>query len=864
MMISVMCMAMPAQPVQAQLAEDQPVAGPLPAGITPDISAPTVSSLSFTPNPIGVGQSLLVNMWINPALASNNRIAPQAFVITITKPDGTKDIRTMDSEPATGANWFSYVPDVAGEWTIKFEFLGVYYPAGRYYNGKVVTNSSGNLYPESSYYQPSSTKAQPLTVQEDYVWSWPPAPLPTDYWTRPASLRNREWWPILGSWPGTGYQGGGPMWDELYPDTNPSYSTNYGFTPWVQGPNSAHIVWKTQNTIGGLIGGLAGIYGTLGNPGTPSLIYDGRCYQSMTIPIDGVPTSCAVCYDLRTGEQYYAIPGGVTPDTIAYINPVPNTATIAGQEISSSTWSVELLSISGSYLRKVNPATGALTGNYSISPLSTSGGIQATGGTQFTNQLGGYVLSCQDLGADAGAERYRLINWTTRGSSNSIASRIISNITVEYPLTFRIGGFVVNTNNAQNGGSLHADFSAGIVAFVGHNEAPLSGLTLGTNISAYNIATGQSLWTPYNDPTLGTYSPMAVVADHGKFAFLCNDGYFLCYDLATGHKLWQSEQMDYPWSSTAFGAYSIQSAYGMFFREAYDGVYAFNWTDGKIVWHYKAPSLANFESPYTDSNGTQEVYSFNSGGYIVDGKMYVPNSEHTTTWPITRGWGLHCINITTGEMIWKINDPMTPGAIADGYLVAADSEDGTMYVFGKGKTATTVTAPDVSVPLGTAFTIKGSVMDMSPAQPNTPCVSKDSMTTQMEYLHMQQSISGLWNNETIAGVPVSLTAIGADGSVIDLGTTTTNGYYGTFSMAWAPSAEGKYEIVASFASDDSYGSSAASTAVSVGPAPEPITIPEQPAPTDYTLTIVGVGIGVAIAVIIAIAIVGVLLLRKRA
>ena len=45
--------------------------------------------------------------------------------------------------------------------------------------------------------------------------------------------------------------------------------------------------------------------------------------------------------------------------------------------------------------------------------------------------------------------------------------------------------------------------------------------------------------------------------------------------------------MDYPWGADSFGAYAEQSAYGLFYRESYDGVYAFNWDNGKIVWHYK-------------------------------------------------------------------------------------------------------------------------------------------------------------------------------------------------------------------------------------------------------------------------------------
>ena len=67
----------------------------------------------------------------------------------------------------------------------------------------------------------------------------------------------------------------------------------------------------------------------------------------------------------------------------------------------------------------------------------------------------------------------------------------------------------------------------------------------------------------------------------------------------------------------------------MLFRQSYDGVYAFNWTNGKIVWNYKAPTYAAFETPYIE-NGTEE-YSFNAGAIIADGKMYTYNTEHTPT-----------------------------------------------------------------------------------------------------------------------------------------------------------------------------------------------------------------------------------------
>ncbi len=185
-----------------------------------------------------------------------------------------------------------------------------------------------------------------------------------------------------------------------------------------------------------------------------------------------------------------------------------------------------------------------------------------------------------------------------------------------------------------------------------------------------------------------------------------------------------------------------------------------------------------------------------------------------------------------------------------------------MYVFGKGKSTTTVAAPMTEVSKGTKVLIEGTVTDLSPAQPGTPCVSVDSMSVQMEYLHMQQPIDGIWHNTTMTGVPVSLTAIAEDGSYTDIGTATTDPYHGTFEKAWTPPAEGTYKIIATFAGDASYGSSGAATAVTVGPAPTPITIPEQPTPPDYTMTIIGTGVAVIVVVAVLLA-AAIMILRKR-
>jgi len=849
MMASVTLLAnVSVQPVEAQLHAQQPYTGPLKTGDTADITIPTGAYLSFGPNPIGLGQPILLNLWVAPCPATQRTF--RDYKVTITKPDGIKNVLTPESYTAEATAWASYIADQVGTWKLKFDFPGMYFPAGYYLNYNRVANTSGNIYIWSMYFEPSSTEEQTLTVQSDMVYSWPPAPLPTDYWTRPAQPMNRAWWSILGNWPSTGYVGGGPTWDELYPDTNTMWSDRYSFAPWVQGPNSAHILWKRQGAIGGLTGGPAGIYSISSSPSSPSVVYAGRCYETVTKPGGD---SVARCYDLRTGEIFYEKPtaqGGVTPTIVSYAYPAA-----AGTMRATGAPSVELLTISGGRLLKVNPWTGALSGNYSISPLTT--------GTYYTNGGPGdgpYVLSVQDLGAGAAnatGGRYRLINWTTRGSSSTLTARIVR-----------------NTSYALSNLPSAIDFNTGLGASIRERASEDRGVTGERNditpFYIYSLSTGQLL---YNITVKAYYfSGSTLVADHGKAA-MCFEietdtgslkgGFFRAWDLTTGKLAWTSEEMEYPWGE--FGGYNVQSAYGMIFWSSYDAIYAFDWDTGKIVWKYRSPSLAAFEGPYYTENGTG-FYPFRCDSAIADGKIYVWNCEHTESQPYVRGWGLYCLNVTTGEFMWKLSLGVTEstavGAIVDGYLVYGCNKDGYMYVIGKGKTATTVTAPDVSVPLGTAFTIKGTVLDQSPAQPGTPCVSRESMQLQMEYLHLQQPIDGIWHNETITGVPVSLSALGSDGTYYDIGTTTTDGYYGTFSQAWTPPKQGTFKIIASFASDDSYGSSGAATAVTVGPAPAVTPIPEQIVPADYTMTIIGVGIAVIIAFAIGIAI-AVLILRKR-
>jgi len=137
------------------------------------------------------------------------------------------------------------------------------------------------------------------------------------------------------------------------------------------------------------------------------------------------------------------------------------------------------------------------------------------------------------------------------------------------------------------------------------------------------------------------------------------------------------------------------------------------------------------------------------------------------------------------------------------------------------------------------------------------------MTTQMEYIHMQQPIAGIWGNETIVGVPVSLDAVDPNGNSIHIATVTSEGYSGTYAYTWKPDIAGQYKISATFIGDDSYGSSFQTAYASFTDAPPASTSPTNTETVatnpPYELYIIGTGI----AVIITVLAVGLLLNRKR-
>ena len=122
----------------------------------------TYAYATATPNPVGVGQQMLIFGWldntINGVLLTNN-IRFHNYQFTITKPDGTNVTQTFPVvNDATSSQYFAFTPDQVGTYTLFFSFPGQVYDFGGSYQG--------------DYYTPSNATTT-FTVQQDRVPSFP-------------------------------------------------------------------------------------------------------------------------------------------------------------------------------------------------------------------------------------------------------------------------------------------------------------------------------------------------------------------------------------------------------------------------------------------------------------------------------------------------------------------------------------------------------------------------------------------------------------------------------------------------------------------------------------------------------------------
>ena len=296
-------------------------------------------------------------------------------------------------------------------------------------------------------------------------------------------------------------------------------------------------------------------------------------------------------------------------------------------------------------------------------------------------------------------------------------------------------------------------------------------------------------------------------------------------------------------------------AYGKLYSVGFDGLLCcWDLDTGDLLWSYSAGD-AGLETTYGTWPLVQSV--------IADGKVYVYTSEHSPGSRLYRGAKLHCVDAETGDGVWALsgwwghNHYSYGGpALAEGYLVAPNFYDGRIYCIGKGKTETTITAPDTGINLGSSVMIRGTVTDQSPGAEGTPAIADQYMTEWMEHLYMQKPCPMMVN-----GVEVKLETLDPNMNFYEIGTVTSDAS-GMYKLLWEPPVPGEYTIIATFAGSESYFSSYAETAIGVTEALSPAQ-PLEPEPTEAPLITTELAIILA-AVIVAVALIaGFWIVRKR-
>ncbi len=871
---------------------------------TPAWQIPTYAYITVTPNPVGLSQSVFIDMWLDkvlPGAELGDNVRYANYELTITAPDGTKTTMTwaVVSDPTANQD-YSYTPAQVGTYTLNFTFPGQVYswtqpvpslfgpPAPSPYVGDTFLSSSASV---------------TLTVQQTPIATLPTTPLPTAYWTRPIYGENPDWYTISSNWLGR---------------NAPGYSNGYGIASGIGSPSgtvgsqTGHIMWTKPLQSGGVVGGnsfvIAGDTYTDGSAYalryTNPIIMDGMLYYTEPVSEDGPSSGPTVCVNLQTGQQIWSSSTMPAP-SFGYIYDVqdPNQHGVYPPILIASSGGMSPFGYMGPELWQ---AFDADTGDALFNVTNIPQGTAAVGVN------GEYlILSLTNDAAPESPPQYYLSEWNSSRLWDDLYSGASTTPTNVPPILDGswAGGYMMTMFGPTYEPSLY-DWNVSISslntwasspiilaaytnnmlicmngtfpnfpgAFNSVNSwAPYTYFAL--NLNATNGAVGTVLWKNTLNAPAGNMSVAFAgadpTADGGKGVFV--ESYyqtmqFVGYSMATGQKLWGpigGNQV-----ALNFFEEGVPMAYGNLYSIGYGGVlYCYDLTNGNLLWTYGNGGEGNTTN--TDLAAPFPYYPAVIGA-VGNGIVYMVTSEHDTETPIYKGALARAVNATTGKEIWTLSNMDNglgvgnPGyAIADGYSTFFNAYDNQIYVVGRGPSDTKVQAPLTAITEGNNVVIQGTVMDISAGATQTeqaadfpngvPCASDASMTQWMGYVYQQQPLP-----TNFTGVTVQLSAIDPNGNHIIIGDATTN-VDGVFDYTWTtPNVPGSYSIFATFAGTNGYWGSNANTGVDVvsaAPTPAPTATPVTGLATMSALTY-GI-VAVIIVIIVAIAIVGLLLLRKK-
>ncbi len=829
--------------------------------------------IGATPNPVAVGEQVLVHVGITEALQITED-KWRGLTVTVTHPDGTNETLGPFDTDSTGGTGTVYVPDVEGVYKLQTHF------PGQWYNYTSFDYFTFTFTDAKCFYESDDSPVLELVVGAEASQYWPGVPMPTEYWSRPIDSQIREWNAISGSW--------------LSPGSIYGVTEAYGQT---DAPETAHVLWQKQLQIGGLAGGV--------NLTEPAAVFPGDAYEgkfSNTLVIMGVliyqkfdstgetaggfggPSSLLgnkkvdnwiVAVDIHTGETLWEKalydPNGtrVVP-TYGQVMYWKSFNTQGVYPVLFCAESAGFFSTGSSTLEAFDPYTGRWLFEYQSLPSGT----RATGPNgeiliYTVNQQGGFMTMWNSSGV---IDAY----WGTTQNSPSFGSyqpqgKII-NATGRCPVTsatpFGYNGYQKNITIPKGlPGSVQLIYPDDIVVGYYRYQTTGSFNTITLNdapflLWAFDAETGALKYNKTITAPAGNVSlSFSAASQQERVMTIWSKELtkFWAYDLDTGNQKWVTDSQNY---LDVFAMYPV-ICYSHLYSNGMSGImYAYDIKTGKLDWNY------TYKDPWSETLWS-DYWSSLRPRIISDGKIYLGQSEHSVNQPQPRGAPFVCINATTGETIWSIagmfrqTDWGGPAVMGDSIIATMDTYNQMVYAIGKGASATTVTAPDSGVQFGSSVTIKGTVMDNSPCRtdeklalrfPNgIPAVSDAAMSDWMLYVYKQFA-----KPTNTTGVEVSINVLDSNGNYRTVGTTTSDAN-GFFSYSWIPDITGEYKVYAVFAGSKGYYGSQAESAFTVDEAAPTATTTPQTAVPPFEMYILAMGI----AIIIALAIATLLIIRSR-
>jgi hypothetical protein len=841
------------------------IALPVTSGQTSRITYPYIGA---TPNPVGVGQEVLLHVGITQQLSIVG-MGWEGLSVTITRPDGTTEtIRDLTTD-STGGTGTVFVPTVAGNYTLVTHFPEQVTQTGKTSPG--ITLGTIML----------ASTSEPLTlvVTDEPQQYWPDIPLPTEYWARPIDAQLFEWHTISGNWLRTYSSGGVPRFIPYNDDA----------------PESAHILWAKPIAGGGLAGGL------MGRDDRAHSYEDGAAYVPKFengIVIAGVlyydrfesrgqpyAEQEVVAVDLKTGEELWVKPliGRISrPGTTA------NAATVAaanrvidgfdddrfpdgiarrlymGQVFYWDSYNYHgvyglLWTVTGSTWMAFDAHTGRWI--YTIENVPSGTTLEGVNGEILrlqVNRAQGWMAlwNSSNLVSQAGSWNPHGNIYNASGTGAGPTRAWEWNVTM--PTSADLPGSVndVFYEDMIVGSNIPTGFGGGV--------SPSTILWWG--ISLKPGEEGRLLfnrsWTPPSEWVGNLTIRYGLASAEDKVALLWTDEReWWAFSLEDGRHLWNTEPEHY---LHIYGSTSV-IGYGKLYSCYMSGIiYSYDIQTGDRLWVNDYSARDTLGEVLWSTHWPMRIY------FLADGKLYLITGEHSPVDPKPRGGPMICVDAETGEELWRLDGMWfyyrANPTMGDSVISILNSYDNRIYTIGKGPSAMTTSIQNDVTTHGNKVLVTGKVTDVSPGTRDSalsmrfpsgvPAVADESMNEWMQYVYMQ-----LPRPTDVVGVEVVVSVLDPNNNHYEVARTTADAD-GFFSVDFEPEVPGKYTVIAAFEGSKAYYGSHAKIAVSVmeAPAPPPEATPPPASIADTYFVHAVVGIIVAIAIGFALVL---LTLRKR-